>query len=53
MAKNLKLRIKVEFVETEAEPLLAREAQEQVDDFVRNRWSESPEYPITILISRN
>jgi hypothetical protein len=49
MAKNIALRIKVEFVETEAEPSLERCPQEQVDGSFSLVLSEADELNISAL----
>jgi hypothetical protein len=49
MAKNLRLRVKVEFVETEAEPSPDRDPQEQVDGSFSRVLPEADELNISAL----
>ena len=49
MAKNLSLRIKVEFVETEAEPSLDRDPREQADGSFSLVLPEADELNISAL----
>ncbi len=49
MTKNLKLRIKVEFVETEAEPSVGRAPEEQTDGSFSLVLPEADELNISAL----